>query len=281
METTLLILAAGMGSRFGGLKQIAPIGPNGETILDFSIYDAIEAGFSNIVFIIKKEIEEEFKNAVGKKWEDKVNISYAFQSYDNVPDFFDASVRKKPLGTTHAVLCTKDIVKTPFAVINADDYYGKNSYKILNDFLKNNPDSTCMVGFKLGNTLSENGSVSRGVCQTTNDGYLSGVVEHTAITMDTDIDLNSTASMNMWGMNPSIFEKMEVGFVDFLKNIENPEKDEFYLPLFVDNLIQNEGFKVKVLQTDEKWYGVTYKEDSDAVREEMKKLIDKGYYNGI
>ncbi|MBE7053015.1 MAG: nucleotidyltransferase [Ruminococcaceae bacterium] len=280
METSLLILAAGMGSRFGGLKQIAPIGPNGETILDFSIYDAIEAGFNEIVFIIKKEIEEDFKEVIGKRWEGKIKITYTFQSNDKVPSFFDSSKRQKPLGTAHAVLCAKDALDKPFAVINADDFYGKNSFKLVHDFLVNNENDNCLIGFKLLNTLSDNGSVSRGVCEVEN-GNLKSVTECTAITKDSDYDMNSTVSMNMWGLNPSLLEDMEKYFHDFLSNIKNVEKDECYLPLFIDTQIKEKDLKVKVLQSDEKWYGMTYKEDIDGVKEAIKLLVDKGYYDGI
>lgn len=280
METSLVVLAAGMGSRFGGLKQIAPIGPNKESIIDFSIYDAIEAGFNEIVFIIKKEIEEDFKEVIGKRWEGRVKITYAFQSNEKVPSFFDASKRQKPLGTAHAVLCAKDALDKPFAVINADDFYGKHSFKLLHDFLVDNENANCMIGFKLINTLSENGSVSRGVCEVEN-GNLKSVTECTAITKDSDYDMNSTVSMNMWGLNPSLLNDMEKYFHDFLRNIKNPEKDECYLPLFIDTQIKEKGLNVKVIQSDEKWYGMTYKEDIDGVKEAIKSLVDKEYYNGI
>ena len=280
MDTTLVIMAAGMGSRFGGLKQIAPIGPNGEILLDFSIYDAKEAGFNKAVFIIKKAIEKDFKECVGKRIEKMIDVSYVFQETDKIPEEFSAlSKREKPWGTGHAILCAKDEVTTPFAVINADDYYGKEAFKLMHDHLVNNKE-ICMVGYKLANTLTENGTVSRGVCDIS-DGCLKSVTEHTALDKNSGLPEDTIVSMNMWGFSPAIFKTLEKDFTVFLENLTNPEKEEFYLPSVVDNLIKKQGENVKVIPTSEKWYGVTYKEDAEAVSAALKNKIDKGLYNGI
>ena len=280
MDTTLVIMAAGMGSRFGGLKQIAPIGPNGEVLLDFSIYDAKEAGFNKAVFIIKKAIEKDFKECVGKRIEKMIDVSYVFQETDKIPEeFFALSKREKPWGTGHAILCAKDEVTTPFAVINADDYYGKEAFTLMHDHLVNNKE-ICMIGYKLANTLTENGTVSRGVCDIEN-GCLKSVTEHTALDKNSGLPDNTIVSMNMWGFSPEIFKTLEKDFKVFLGNITNPEKEEFYLPAVVDKLIKEEGENVKVIPTSEKWYGVTYKEDAEAVSVALKNKIDKGLYDGI
>lgn len=279
-KTTLLVLAAGMGSRFGGLKQIEPLGPNGEVILDYSVYDAIEAGFTKVVFIITKAIEEDFKNIVGKKYEGKIEVDYVFQSLYDIPEPFTVPEgRVKPWGTGHAVLCARDKIDTPFVVINADDYYGKSAYKIIHDYLVENND-LCMVGYKLGNTLTENGTVSRGVCET-KDGYLNGIVENTSIDKNSGIPLDSLVSMNMWGFTPDIFAKLDEGFRAFLKTNTNELKGEYFIPLLVDHLIKEEGKKIKVLPANERWYGVTYKEDKDSVKEAFKRFTEEGLYDGI
>lgn len=277
MNTELLIMAAGMGSRFGGLKQIEPIGPNGEMILDFSIYDAVEAGFNKAVFIIKKEIEKEFRQVVGKRIEKMIDVEYAFQELDKLPEGYAVpSDRVKPWGTAHAVLCARDIVKSPFAVINADDFYGKSSYKIIHDELIQS-NGMCMVGYELGNTITENGTVSRGVCELEN-GYLKSVTEHTALDKNSGIPLDSIVSMNMWGLDPDIFPFMENEFKLFLNEKINVPKSECYLPSVISKRIEKENMPVKVLKTDEKWYGVTYREDMDSVREAMSKFISEGLY---
>lgn len=279
-KTTLVIMAAGMGSRFGGLKQIAPVGPAGEIILDFSVYDAVKAGFDKTVFIIRRDIEKDFREIAGKRIEKMTDVDYVFQDMDFLPDGFSVpDGRTKPWGTGHAVYCTKDVVDTPFALINADDYYGQKSFKILHDHLVE-ANETCMVGFTLGNTITENGTVSRGVCDVEN-GYLKRVVEHTDLDKNSGIPLNTIVSMNMWGLLPSAFEDVEADFVKFLNNLDNPLKQEFYIPFVVDNMIRTKGEKVKVLETDEKWYGVTYKEDKDTVVEAMQKFVKDGYYDGI
>lgn len=278
-NATLVVMAAGMGSRFGGLKQITPIGPNGEIIIDFSVYDAIHSGFSKVVFIIKKAIEHDFREAVGKRIEKMTDVEYVFQELDKIPTGFSIPEgREKPWGTGHAILCAKDAVKTPFAAINADDYYGKNGYKIIHDYLTKNK-KMCMVGYKLGNTLTENGTVTRGVCDTDKDGYLTSVTETFSLDKNSGIPLDTTVSMNMWGFGTNIFDELESGFEKFLSNLENPLKGEFLLPCIVDGMIKNYGEKVKVLTTDDKWYGVTYKEDVEPVKIAIKKLVDEGLYN--
>ena len=277
MNTELLIMAAGMGSRFGGLKQIAPIGPNGEIILDFSIYDAVEAGFNKAIFIIKKEIEKEFRQVVGKRIEKMIDVEYAFQELDKLPEGYEVpSDRVKPWGTAHAVLCARDVVKSPFAVINADDFYGKSSYKIIHDELIQS-NGMCMVGYELGNTITENGTVSRGVCELEN-GYLKSVTEHTALDKNSGIPLDSIVSMNMWGLDPDIFPFMENEFKLFLNEKINVPKSECYLPSVISKRIEKENMPVKVLKSAEKWYGVTYREDMDSVREAMSKFISEGLY---
>ena len=277
MNTELLIMAAGMGSRFGGLKQIEPIGPNGEIILDFSIYDAVEAGFNKAIFIIKKEIEKEFRQVVGKRIEKMMDVEYAFQELDKLPEGYEVpSDRVKPWGTAHAVLCARDVVKSPFAVINADDFYGKSSYKIIHDELIQS-NGMCMVGYELGNTITENGTVSRGVCELEN-GYLKSVTEHTALDKNSGIPLDSIVSMNMWGLDPDIFPFMENEFKLFLNEKINVPKSECYLPSVISKRIEKENMPVKVLNTAEKWYGVTYREAMDSVREAMSKFISEGLY---
>lgn len=279
-DTTLVVMAAGMGSRFGGLKQIEPIGPDGEVILDFSVYDAVKAGFNKVVFIIRKDIEKDFREITKRKIEKIVDTEYVFQDMDKLPDGFSVpDGRTKPWGTGHAVYCAEEKVNEPFALINADDYYGQSSFKILNDQLTTD-DGLCMVGFHLGNTLTENGTVARGVCDV-DGGILKGITEHTAIDKNSGIPLDTTVSMNMWGLNPSVFEHLNADFVSFLNGMTNPLKDEFFIPYVIDNMIHRNGATVKVLKTSEKWYGVTYKDDKQLVVDAMKKLIDGGYYDGI
>ncbi len=278
MNTELLIMAAGMGSRFGGLKQIEPIGPNGEIIIDFSVHDAKKAGFNKAVFIIKKEIEKEFREVVGKRIEKMIDVDYAFQELDKLPEGYSVPAdRTKPWGTAHAVLCAKDIIKNPFAVINADDFYGQSAYQIIHDELVKN-EGMCMVGYKLGNTITENGTVSRGVCEVEN-GILKSVTEHTAIDRNSGISLDKIVSMNMWGLDTDIFPFMEKEFKLFLDEKINVPKSECFLPSVISNRIIEEGKQVKVLETAEKWYGVTYREDMPAVREAMTKFINEGMYN--
>lgn len=280
MDTTLLIMAAGMGSRFGGLKQIAPIGPNGEAILDFSVFDAKKAGFNKAVFIIKKDIESDFRNCIGRRIEKNIDVDYVFQETDKIPnEFSNLSVRKKPWGTGHAVLCAKDNIKTPFAVINADDFYGRESFKLIHDHLVQD-NSICMIGYKLSDTLTENRTVSRGVCEVEN-GYLNSITEYTNLDNNSGFPDDTIVSMNLWGFTSEIFKELEKDFYSFLKNISNPEKDEFFLPFVVNNLIKEENKKVSVIPTPEKWYGITYKDDAESVKSAIKNMIDKGIYDGI
>ena len=288
---TLVVMAAGMGSRFGGLKQLEPIGENGEALLDYSVYDAVKAGFNKVVFVIKHAIEKEFKEIVGSRIEKKVRVEYVFQENDKLPNGFTCpNDRVKPWGTAHAILCCKEVLKEPFAVINADDYYGKSAFVKIAEFLKSGTDDYCMVGFRLKNTLTENGYVSRGVCETEN-GILKTVTERTKIvdckyTEDdgknwTALNPDSIVSMNLWGFQPDIFSYIESGFVDFLnKNINTP-KSEYYLPSVVSGLIESGEKQVKVLVAEDKWYGVTYKEDKEDVVAAIKQMTDGGLYQGI
>ena len=280
-ETTLVVMAAGMGSRFGGLKQIAPIGPNGEVIIDYSVFDAVRAGFDHAVIIIKKEIEHDFREMAGKRIEKLIDIEYAFQELDKIPSPFKVPEgRIKPWGTGHAILCARDKIHTPFAVINSDDYYGVSSYQLLHDQLISD-EKFCMVGFELGKTLSNSGTVSRGVCEIEN-GYLKSVTEHFALDKNSGLPLDTTVSMNFWGLETSFFEKLERDFVSFLSTKhENPLKSEYLLPFIIDDMIKNDGVKLRVLQSKEKWYGVTYKEDADDVKMAIKELMNKGIYDGI
>jgi len=295
-DISLVIMAAGMGSRFGGIKQLEPVGPSGEIIMDYSIYDAMEAGFNKVVYIIRKDLEKDFKEIIGNRIEKIIKVEYVFQELDELPEGFSKpDDRAKPWGTGQAVLCCKDMVKEPFAVINADDYYGKEAFKIIYEFLntegyRNN--QYCMAGFVLGNTLSENGAVTRGVCKTDENGILvdinetSGIVpqgDH-AVAKNSDgeeaiIPLNSVVSMNMWGFKPGIFDSLETGFVKFLSEINGNElKKEYLLPAVVGDLIKSNQVEVIVLKTNDRWFGVTYKEDKDAVVKSIQALIDRGDY---
>ena len=276
-QTELLIMAAGMGSRFGGLKQIEPIGPNGEIILDFSVRDAVKAGFNKVVIVIKKEIEKEFRAACGKRIEKMVDVEYAFQELDKLPSGYTIPAgRVKPWGTGHAVLCARDKITFPFAVINADDFYGHSSYQQIHDWLVNH-DGMCMVGYELGNTLTENGTVSRGVCEVKN-GRLVSVTEHTALDKQSGIPLNTIVSMNMWGLDTGVFPYLEKEFRTFLDERINEPKSEFFLPSAVSKRIKDEGQAVSVLETKERWYGVTYREDMPTVRGAMEQFIREGMY---
>lgn len=281
MDTTLVVMAAGMGSRFGGLKQIEPMGLNGEVILDFSVYDAKKAGFNKVVFIIKKEIEKDFREVSGKRIEKMMDTHYVFQEIDsNLPQGFNVpDGRIKPWGTAHAILCAKDKVSTPFCAINADDYYGKDSFKLIHQGLVNG-DNMCLAGFKLKNTITENGTVSRGVCEI-KDGFLKSVVEHTALDKNSPISMDTIVSMNMWGFGTSMFDEIEKRFETFLNTMKNPLKDEFYLPFVVDELIKKENQKVRAYESNDKWYGVTYKEDTPDVKRALQNLMKEGYYDGI
>ncbi len=288
MDLTLVVMAAGMGSRFGGLKQVAAVGPNGEAILDFSVMDAKKAGFTKVVFVIKHSIEKEFKEAVGARVEKILPVEYVYQELDAIPAGFKVPCgREKPWGTGHAILCCEPKVNTPFAVINADDFYGESAFKKVAQGLSEGNDY-CMVGFRLENTVTENGTVSRGVC-TVNNGYLKDVTEHTKIDskcrfIDDDgnvsqLSPDTVVSMNMWGFTPDIFKYLSNDFIEFLNEKREVPKSEFYLPFVVDKLIKNGTKKVKVLVADDKWYGVTYKEDLDSVVSAIKALCDQGKYS--
>ena len=293
VKPTLVVLAAGMGSRYGGLKQIDPIGPAGEVVLDYSVYDAIEAGFGKVVFIIRKDIEQDFRDALESNYEGKIEIAYAFQSGEDLPEGYSVPEgRTKPWGTTHATLACRDIVNEPFAVINADDFYGKTSFKILADWLMENADKPnlySLVGFTLEKTLSEHGSVSRGVCKVV-DGLLVEVEECHEIERKGDgIQLRRTegmdtangsevVSMNMWGFTPGVFKLMMDNFSAFLDGMPDPMKSEYLIPTIVQDLINDGTIKVEALTSQEQWFGVTYTEDKPAVVASVQKLIDDGVY---
>jgi len=294
MKPTLLILAAGMGSRFGGLKQIEPIGPNGETILEYSVYDAIRAGFGKVVFVIRESFAEEFKARFEHKVAGKIRIEYVYQETNKLPEGFVLPPdREKPWGTGHAILMAKDIIKEPFAAINADDFYGKEAYEVISNYLTKNikTDKYGMVGYQLRNTLSDFGSVSRGVCVTDKDNNLTKITETHKIRKegnqflsDADkndspqLDGNEKVSMNFWGFHPSIFKYIENQFIEFLnKNLTIP-KSEFYIPFVVYELIQNGLVNVEVLSADSPWFGVTYKEDKPFVVQQIKELTEQGVY---
>ena len=293
-KPTLFILAAGMGSRYGGLKQLDGLGPNGETIMDYSVYDALRSGFGKVVFVIRKDFEEDFRNIVLSKYADHVQCEVCFQGIDNLPEgYIRNPERTKPWGTNHAVLMGKDLIHEPFAVINADDFYGKESFQVLADFLTQAQDKKgeyCMVGYHVANTLSENGSVSRGVCSTDDNGYLTDVVERTHIEqiganvvytedgVDTIIAPNTPVSMNMWGFTPEYFEYAQEAFKEFLTNYGQELKKEFYIPTLVNDMIVAGKATCKVLDTPAKWFGVTYAEDRPQVVMKLNDLIKKGVY---
>ena len=296
MKPTLFVLAAGMGSRYGGLKQMDGLGPSGETIMDYSIYDAVRAGFGKVVFVIRHSFEADFKTIVVNKYQGLIPVEIVFQELDSLPEGYACPVdRVKPWGTNHAVMMGKDVIKEPFAVINADDFYGKESFAVLADWLskmEGRKNEYCMIGYRIGNTLSESGSVARGVCATDAEANLTTVVERTYILRDTDgqvkykdesgnmvvVDENAPVSMNMWGFTPDYFDYSDVAFKDFLaQNTENL-KAEFFIPLVVNNLIVSGQVTCKVLDTSSKWFGVTYAEDRSMVVEKIAGLIREGVY---
>ena len=298
-DPVLVVMAAGMGSRYGGLKQIDPVDEQGHIIMDFSIYDAVKAGFKKVVFIIKKENEESFKEAIGDRLSKQIQVEYVFQELTNLPDGFSVPEgRVKPFGTGHAILCCMDVVDAPFAVINADDYYGSHAFQVIYDYLTTHEDDDkyryTMVGYVLENTLTENGHVARGVCMTDEDNNLTGIQERThiekrngqaAFTEDdgatwTEIPNDSIVSMNMWGFTPSILQELKAGFPVFLEeNLKkNPLKCEYFLPSVVGNLLTEEKATVKVLKSTEKWFGVTYKEDKPVVVAAIRKMKEDGLY---
>lgn len=294
MKPTLFILAAGMGSRYGGLKQIDGLGPNGETIMDYSVFDAMRAGFGKVVFVIRKDFEDDFRKVVLSKYADKVPCEICFQSIDKVPDGYSYNPeRTKPWGTNHAILMAKDIIKEPFAVINADDFYGKESFQVLADYLQSIEGTTgkwCMIGYRVQNTLSENGTVSRGVCSTDANGFLTDVVERTKIeekagkivftedNVDTEIPLNTPVSMNMWGFTPEYFSYAEEAFKAFLSNYGQELKKEFYIPTLVNDMIAAGKATCQVLDTPSKWFGVTYAEDRPQFILKINELVKNGVY---
>ena len=297
-KTALVIMAAGIGSRFGkGIKQLAPVGPNGEIIMDYSIHDALEAGFNKVVFIIRKDLEEEFRQVIGNRIEKITEVAYAFQALDDLPDGFTCPAdRTKPWGTGQAVLAAESVLSEPFMVINADDYYGKEAYVKVHDYLvQEQPDDgilhICMAGFRLGNTLSDNGSVTRGVCHIEN-GALTGVTETHDIYKTADgaesrpeggevvtLNVKDLVSMNMWGLTPAFMDTLKKGFVEFLEGVKEGEiKKEYLLPEMIDQLIKAGKAKVDVLETKDTWFGVTYQEDKASVTEAFKKLVEEGVY---
>lgn len=301
-KTTLVIMAAGMGSRFGGgIKQLEPVGPNGEIIMDYSIYDAMRAGFNKVVFVTRKDLLETFKEVIGNRVEKMIPVEYALQEIDDVPEGYQVPAdRKKPWGTGQAILACRNIVKEPFLVINADDYYGKEAFRLIHDYLVEDHASDrkynfCMAGFILKNTLSENGGVTRGICVLDENGRLTGVNEtggivrtEAGVVCDSadgslvGCDENSYVSMNMWGLTPDFFEELETGFGSFLSGLkEGDVKSEYLLPMIIDGMIQEKKANVTVLETKDKWFGVTYKEDKPVVVESIRKLIAEGAYPNV
>lgn len=296
MKPTLFVLAAGMGSRYGGLKQLDGLGPNGETIMDYSIFDAIRGGFGKIVFVIRKDFEEDFRKKIISKYENHIPVEVVFQSIDKLPEGFTCPAeRVKPWGTNHAVLMGKEVIREPFAVINADDFYGRDSFAVIGKFLSELPEGAkntyCMVGFRVGNTLSESGTVARGICSTDENRHLTTVVERTEIMRINGvvsykdengewvgIEDNTPVSMNMWGFTPDYFNYSGEYFIDFLKeNIDKP-KAEYYIPLMVNKLINDGTATVEVLDTTSRWFGVTYAADRQGVVDKLQALADSGEY---
>ena len=297
MSLSLLILAAGMGSRYGSLKQLDQMGPSGETVMDYSVFDALRSGFDRVVFVIRRDFEEEFKNVIGKRYEGKVKVEYAFQDINDLPGNFKCPEgRVKPWGTAHAVYAARHLLNEPFAVINADDFYGRDSYTQLANYLSNPPASGkvrgCIASFILSNTLSENGSVSRGICTADANGLLSKVVENTKIYRRNDgkvvslmedgseVELtgDEPASMNSWGFMPEMVGEIEALFIDFLSKHGDELKSEFYLPGVVDTLINSGKAEIAMRYSKDSWFGVTYKEDRPMVQAALKNLVDAGAY---
>lgn len=293
MKTTLLIMAAGIGSRFGeGIKQLEPVDSNNHIIMDYSIHDAIEAGFNEVIFIIRKDIEKEFKKVIGNRITDtcakyNVTVDYAFQNINDIPGTLPEG-RTKPWGTGQAVLSAKNIIDSPFVVINADDYYGKEAFKAVHEFLINGGKS-CMAGFVLKNTLSDNGSVTRGICKMDSDNNLTEIIEtkniikteYGAVADDQVLDIDSLVSMNMWGLTPDFLEILEEGFKEFFDKevCKDPFKSEYLIPVFIGQLLEQGKMNVKVLRTDDTWYGMTYKEDVITVKERFSEMLENNYYS--
>lgn len=277
-KTNLVVMAAGMGSRFGGLKQMEPFGPRGEAILDYSVTDAVEAGFDRTVIILRRAMEKDFREAIGRRIEALTDVRYAFQENDRIPDGFSVpSERTRPLGTAHAVLSAASEIDAPFAVINSDDFYGKKSYAILHEALIRDGFSAAMVGFELGKTLTENGTVNRGVCEV-RDGKLVAVTEREGLDRTSGVPLDTIVSMNMWGFRPDFLTELDCALRAFLPAMKNPLKDELYLPFVVDDQIRRGKLAVEVLETPEQWYGVTYRSDAEALRGAIREMIAKGLY---
>jgi hypothetical protein len=291
-KPVLLVLAAGIGSRYGGLKQIDPVGPGGETIIDYSIYDALRAGFGKLVFVIRRDIEAPFKETIGARFEKRITVEYVFQEVDKLPPEVSVPAnRTKPWGTGHAILMAADVIREPFAAINADDFYGANSFRVLAEHLYSGSSDYAMVGFILRKTLSEFGGVARGVCSVSASGFLQTVTELTKIEMDgsgakyTDgsgvvrpLGDNETVSMNMWGFTPALFAHLREQFAGFLKKNGQDEKSEFYIPAAVNALVSAGLARVKVLRTTDSWFGVTYREDRPRVIKNIRALIARGDY---
>ena len=297
--TSLVIMAAGIGSRFGGgIKQLEPVGPNGEIIMDYSIHDALEAGFNKVIFIIRKDLEKDFKEIIGNRIEKIAPVEYAFQEIEDLPEGFSVPEgRKKPWGTGQAILAARNLIKEPFLVINADDYYGKEGFKKIHDYMVNGMEEKdgvydmCMAGFILSNTLSENGGVTRGICRVDENGMLQEIIETHNIEKDgdkavvregdieTEYDADSPVSMNMWGLTPEFFAILKNGFEQFLNKTDMEDlKAEYLLPTIIGELLKEGTVSVKVLKSEDQWFGVTYKEDRETVVEAVKSLIDKGIY---
>jgi len=291
-KPTLLILAAGMGSRYGGLKQIDPVGPNGETIIDYSIYDALRAGFGKLVFVIRHDFEKAFKETVGARFEKRVPVEYVYQELDKLPPGFSVPPgRTKPWGTTHAILQAENVIREPFAAINADDFYGQQAYQVLVRHLTSGTPDYAMVGFILRNTLSEHGTVARGVSRVDGNNYLTSIVEMLKVEPDgngakntgsdgktTRLTGDEAVSMNFWGFTPAVFGQLRTQFTEFLKKSGLEEKSECYIPATVGELVAAGQAKVKVLRTNDSWFGVTYREDRPRVVESIRKLITHGDY---
>lgn len=300
-RAALVIMAAGIGSRFGGgIKQLAPVGPNGEIIMDYSIYDAMEAGFDKVVFVIRKDLEKEFKEVIGNRIAEKIEVAYAYQELDDIPEKYKDKFpeRTKPWGTGQAILCCKDIVDTPFLVINADDYYGKSAFREAYSYLTSAHSAgkiqICMIGFVLKNTLSENGGVTRGVCRVDENDMLTGILETHNIEKDgariivrqgeseKELDADSPVSMNMWGFTPEFFHILESGFTAFLEQTDADDlKAEYLLPTIIGDLLSRGELSVKVLKSEDQWFGVTYKEDKETVTNAVRGLIEKGIYPSV
>ena len=297
-KAALVIMAAGIGSRFGGgIKQLAPVGPGGEIIMDYSIYDALEAGFDQIVFVIRKDLEKDFKEVIGNRIEKQADVRYVYQELDDIPEKYQTKFqgRTKPWGTGQAILCCKDVVRTPFLVINADDYYGKSAFREAYNYLTSIPDTgkiqVCMVGFVLKNTLSDNGGVTRGLCAVDGQGMLTGITETHNIEKDGDravireadkakiLDADTTVSMNMWGLTPAFFDILGSRFDSFLDGTDPEDlKAEYLLPTIIGDLLTAGEASVRVLRSEDQWFGVTYKEDREAVVNAVRELVENGVY---